>query len=251
MEDTVQPLMSHLEELRRRLIVSIVAWAVGFLVCYGFSDTLFLWASKPVRAALPEGSSLVFISATEPFFTYLKLAACAGLVVALPVILWQAWCFVAPGLYSNEKRLAVPFVCCGCLCFAVGAYFGFAWIFPVVFKFLVGFGVSGGQINAMLSMGSYLGLALHLLVAFGMLFELPMLIFFLARMGLITADWLAARRKYAIVLAFVTGALLTPPDIISQTALAVPFVLLYEAGIWVARVFGKKPETGRELAPRT
>ncbi|MBN1141545.1 MAG: twin-arginine translocase subunit TatC [Deltaproteobacteria bacterium] len=238
--------MEHLEELRRRLIISLAAWGIGFLICYAFAETLFRFIAAPVRAALPAGSSLVFISATEPFFAYLKIAAFAGLLAALPVILWQAWLFVAPGLYVDEKRLAVPFVLSGCLCFGLGAYFGFTHVFPVIFTFLIGFGTGAGEINAMLSMGAYLSLSLRLLLSFGLIFELPVAIFFLARLGLVDHRWLAAKRKFAIVLAFVVGAILTPPDVFSQVAIALPFILLYEVGIVVARLFGKKPGPAAE-----
>jgi sec-independent protein translocase protein TatC len=200
-----------------------------------------------VRAALPEGSSLVFISATEPFFTYLKVAAVAAVLVALPVILWQIWSFVAPGLYSKEKRFAVPFVAVSCICFGIGTYFGFTFVFPMVFTFLVQFGTGTGDIDAMLSMGSYLTLSTRLLFAFGLVFELPIVIFFLARMGVVDHKWLAKNRKYALLMAFVFGAILTPPDLFSQTSIAIPFILLYEVGIIAARLFGKKkPETSEE-----
>ena len=240
MSDEALPFTTHLEELRKRLIIAAGAWFVGFLACYGFAERLFQLISDPVRQALPEGSSLVFINATEPFFTYLKLGALAGLLVSLPVILWQIWAFIAPGLYAHEKKLAIPFVMASFLCFASGAYFGFFYVFPLIFTFLIQFGTGSGQIEAMLSMGSYLSLSSKLLLAFGLVFELPIVIFFLARMGIVDHVWLAKNRKYALLVAFITGAMLTPPDIISQTALAVPFAILYEVGIWVARFFGKK-----------
>jgi sec-independent protein translocase protein TatC len=246
MTDTPRPLMSHLEELRRRLILAALAWGVGFLACYSVSERLFRFVAAPVRAALPAGSSLVFINATEPFFTYLKIAAVAGLLAALPVILWQAWRFVAPGLYANEKRLAIPFVLAGCLCFGAGAFFGFSYVFPVIFTFLVRFGTETGEISAMLSMGAYLNLSIRLLFSFGLVFELPVVIFFLARMGVVDHRWLATKRKYAIILAFVVGAILTPPDVFSQVSIALPFILLYEVGILVARVFGKKKDAEGE-----
>jgi sec-independent protein translocase protein TatC len=233
------PLTAHLEELRRRLIISGVAWFVAFFGCYGFAERLFDFVAGPVRSALPEGSSLVFIHATEPFFTYLKISAFAAVLLALPVILWQGWRFVSPGLYAGEKRFAVPFVISGCICFGVGTYFGFVHVFPVIFTFLVTFGTGTGEINAMLSMGAYLSLCTRLLLAFGLVFEMPVVVFFLSRMGLVDAPWLAARRKYAIILAFVFGAVLTPPDLFSQTAIAIPFVLLYEVSIWVARIFSR------------
>ncbi|WP_233189369.1 twin-arginine translocase subunit TatC [Geothermobacter hydrogeniphilus] len=233
------PLMAHLEELRKRLTISAVAWFVAFLGCYSFAEQLFGYIATPVKTALPEGSSLVFINATEPFFTYMKLGALAGFLVALPIIFWQVWAFIAPGLYSNEKRLAIPFVLASCLCFGVGTYFGFFFVFPRIFTFLIGFGLKG-SLAPMLSMGGYLSFATKLLFAFGVVFELPIIIFFLARIGIVDYKWLAAKRKYALVIGFVIGAVLTPPDVFSQTALALPFVILYEIGIWVARFFGKK-----------
>jgi sec-independent protein translocase protein TatC len=232
------PVTAHLEELRHRLIVCCCTWLAAFLACYGFAERLFQFVARPVQAVLPEGSSLVFISATEPFFTYLKIAAFAGLLLALPVLLWQAWQFVAPGLYSHEKRFALPFVLASCACFATGTWFGFLYVFPLIFRFLISFGTGSGNIDAMLSMGAYLGLSCQLLLAFGLVFELPIVIFFLARLGIVDHRWLARNRKYALLLAFVVGAILTPPDVISQLALAGPFMLLYEIGILVARLFG-------------
>jgi len=240
MADEALPFTVHLEELRKRLIRAVAAWLVGFLACYGYAERLFQFIADPVRAALPEGSSLVFINATEPFFTYLRIGAMAGLMVALPVILWQVWAFVAPGLHGHEKRFAVPFVLAGCLCFGAGFWFGFTKVFPTIFTFLVRFGTGTGEIDAMLSMGAYLSLAGKLLLAFGLVFELPIVIFFLARMGVVDHLWLRKNRKYALVLAFVIGAILTPPDVFSQAALAIPFILLYEVGIWLAYFFGKK-----------
>jgi sec-independent protein translocase protein TatC len=243
MRDELLPFTVHLEELRRRLIISVIAWVVGFGVCYSQARRLFQYISEPVRAALPKGSSLVFINATEPFFTYLKIGAVAGLILALPVILWQIWAFVAPGLYGHEKKFAVPFVFFSCLCFLVGTYFGFFYVFPTIFTFLIKFGTSTGNINAMLSMGAYLSLSSKLLFAFGTVFELPIVIFFLARMGLVDHLWLRKNRKYMLIVAFAVGAVLTPPDVFSQCAVAFPFVALYEVGIWVARIFGKKKES--------
>jgi len=241
MADEQLPLMAHLEELRKRLVIASVAWLVAFLGCYSYAEKLFVYIAAPVRRALPEGSKLVFITATEPFFTYLKIGAIAGLLVALPVVLWQGWMFVAPGLYRNEKRLVIPFVFASCVCFGLGTYFGFYYVFPNIFTFLIQFG-NQADVSAMLSMGSYLSLSSKLLLAFGLVFELPIIIFFLARMGIVDHLWLRKHRKYALVAAFIVGAILTPPDVFSQTALAVPFVILYEVGIWVARFFGKPRE---------
>jgi len=248
MSDDRMPLTSHLEELRRKLIIAGVSWLVAFLACYAFAEPLFDLIASPVRAALPEGTSLVFITATEPFFTYLKIGALAGLLVSMPVIFWQIWSFVAPGLYQHEKRYIVPFVLASTLCFATGAFFGYQYVFPMAFKVLIEFGTGSGELNAMLSMGSYLSLSSKLLLAFGLVFELPVVIFFLARMGIVDHKMLARNRKFALLAAFLTGAMLTPPDVFSQTALAVPFIVLYEIGIIVARIFGKRREATDESA---
>lgn len=248
MADEQLPFTAHLEELRKRLMIASGAWLVAFLGCYGFAERLFQLISEPVRAALPEGSSLVFINATEPFFTYLKIGAIAGLLVALPVIFWQIWVFIAPGLYANEKKFAIPFVIASCACFGAGTYFGFSFVFPTIFTFLIKFGTGTGEINAMLSMGGYLSLSSKLLFAFGAVFELPIVIFFLARMGIVDHKWLARNRKFALLAAFLLGAALTPPDVFSQTAIALPFIILYEVGIWVARFFGKKKAVAEEPA---
>jgi sec-independent protein translocase protein TatC len=240
MDDERMPLTAHLEELRRKLIISGVSWLVAFLACYAYAEKLFALIAGPVRQALPPGTSLVFITATEPFFTYLKIAALAGLLVSLPVIFWQIWSFVAPGLYQNEKRYVIPFVLASTLCFAGGAFFGYSFVFPMAFKVLIEFGTSTGELSAMLSMGSYLSLSSKLLLAFGLVFELPVVIFFLARMGIVDHKMLSRNRKFALLAAFVIGAILTPPDVFSQTALALPFIILYEIGIIVARLFGKR-----------
>jgi len=233
-------LSEHLAELRKRLMISALSWLVAFLACYSYGEKLFEYISTPVRQSLPEGSSLVFINATEPFFTILKVSALAGLVVSFPIIMWQIWSFISPALYGHEKRLAIPFVFFSSLCFGTGTYFGFTFVFPMIFSFLVTYGTNVGGINAMLSMGAYLTLASRLLIAFGLVFELPIVIFFLARLGIVDHKWLAKNRKFALLLAFVMGAILTPPDIFSQASIALPFIVLYEVGIIVARLFGKK-----------
>jgi len=245
------PFMSHLEELRNCLVRSFIAWIIAFIACYSYSGEIFAFISDPVRRVLPEGSSMVFISATEPFFTYLKVSALAAVLLSLPIILWQIWAFIAPGLYKHEKRYAVPFVIASCFCFACGTYFGFTFVFPTIFNFLVTFGTSSGDMQAMLSIGNYLSLASKLLLAFGLVFELPIIIFFLARLGVVDHVWLKRNRKYALLVAFIVGAMLTPPDVLSQTALAIPFIILYEVGIIVARLFGKKrsAEDEEEAAP--
>jgi sec-independent protein translocase protein TatC len=231
-----------LDELRRRLTICVGAWLVAFVACYAFAEQLFQLMAQPVQAVLPAGSSLVFINATEPFFTYLKIAAFAALLLALPIIFWQLWRLAGPLFGGREKRLVLPFVLASSGCFATGTGFGFRFVFPMIFRFLVGFGTGSGDIDARLSMGAYLALSSKLLLAFGLVFELPIVIFFLARLGIVDHRWLARHRKYAILLAFLVGAVLTPPDILSQLALAGPFMVLYEVGIVVARLFGARPQ---------
>lgn len=251
MADEHLPFTAHLEELRKRLIIAAGAWILAFIGCYSFAEKLFLYVAEPVKRALPKGSSLVFLTATEPFFTYLKIAAVAAVLVSLPVILWQLWAFVGPGLYRHEKRFAIPFVLVSCLCFGVGTYFGFFYVFPAIFTFLIDYGTGIGGISAKLSMSSYLTLSVQMLLAFGLIFELPLVIFFLARMGVVDHKWLSKNRKYAILIAFIVGAVLTPPDIFSQAALAIPFILLYEVGIIAARLFGKKKTDEEDAVPET
>ena len=235
------PFMAHLFELRRRLTIAASSWLAAFVVCYYFSEKLFLFISKPLRAALPEGSKVVFLSPVEPFFTYMKIAAVAAVLVALPVILWQIWGFISPGLYKNEKRFALPFVASAYCSFIAGAYFGFTWIFPLIFSVLMTMGLAGGEVTAMISMGEYFSIAWKLLLAFGAIFETPIVILIFARMGVVDAPWLAQKRKYFVIVAFIVAGIATPgPDVFSQTALAIPFVLLYEVGIILARLFGKK-----------
>lgn len=240
MDDGRMSLMQHLEELRKRIVRAGIAWLVAFMVCYSYAEEMYLLVSKPLREALPPGTKLVFLTATEPFFAYLKIGAFAALLVALPYIFLQLWGFIAPGLYAHEKRYVIPFVVLSSACFMAGTVFGFVVAFPLMFGFLVQAGTAGGEVVPMLSMGSYLSLAGQMLLAFGITFELPIVIFFLGRMGVVSYDFLARNRKYALLICFILGAIFSPPDVVSQTVLAVPMFLLYEVGIWLTFFFGKK-----------
>jgi sec-independent protein translocase protein TatC len=240
MDDGRMSLMQHLEELRKRIVRAGIAWFVAFMVCYNYAEQMYLLISKPLRDALPAGTKLVFLTATEPFFAYLKIGAFAALLVALPVIFWQLWGFIAPGLYTHEKRYVIPFVLLSTGCFLAGTAFGFLVAFPLMFGFLVQAGTAGGEVVPMLSMGSYLSLAGQMLLAFGITFELPIVIFFLGRMGVVDYAFLSRNRKYALLICFILGAVFSPPDVVSQTVLAVPMFLLYEVGIWLVLFFGKK-----------
>jgi sec-independent protein translocase protein TatC len=234
----------HLNELRKRLVRCIVAAIIGFLACYAFAERLFDLLMAPLIKVLPPTSTLIFTSLPEAFFTYLKVAFVAGLFAVSPYIFYQIWKFVAPGLYDTERRYFIPMAFFSALFFVSGALFGYFIVFPFGFKFFMGFATE--LIRPMPTIREYLGFSLKLLIAFGVIFELPLFIFFLARLGMVTADGLRKKRKYAILCSFVVSALLTPPDIVSQTLMAGPLIILYELGIWVAHFFGKKKKKPAE-----
>jgi sec-independent protein translocase protein TatC len=233
------PLTSHLIELRKRLIVSVVAVLVGFGASYAFSEKLFQFLAAPLVAALPPGTdALVFIGIIEPFFTYLKVAIVAGIILASPVILHQIWGFVAPALHKEERRWFLPIVICSTLFFLMGLVFAYTLVFPVGFKYLLGF--AHEELRPELSIALYFSIAIKLLLAFGVVFELPFFMTIFARIGMVNAAFFSRYRRYAIVIAVIFSALLTPPDIFSQLLMAGPVILLYELGILGARLFGKK-----------
>ena len=238
-DDDKIPFTSHLEELRRRLIVCFIAVAVGFVVSYGFKEQLFEILAHPLKIAMAKGDALIFTNLPEAFFTYLKVAFLTGIGLASPVIIYEFWMFVAPGLYEKEKRLLLPIVFLSTLFFVGGALFGYFIVFPYGFKFFLGFATE--TIRPMPSMKEYLSFAAKLLLAFGIVFELPLVITFMARLGLVTVPFLKRNRKYAILLFFVGAAILTPPDVVTQIMMALPLMLLYEISIIGARIFGRKP----------
>jgi sec-independent protein translocase protein TatC len=238
-------LLDHLDDLRRRLTKSVIAAFVGFLACYGFAEDLFGYLIAPLAPLLPEGSKFIFTGLPEGFFTYVKLSFVAGIFVASPYIFYQIWLFVAPGLYKSERKWLVPIALVSAVFFISGALFGYLVVFPVAFKFFMSYATD--IIQPLPSLKEYLSFALKLLIAFGLAFELPLVIFFLARLGIVSPKGLRRFRKYAVLLAFVVGAVLTPPDVVSQAFMAGPLILLYELGILAAVLFGKKrPEKAAE-----
>jgi len=246
MADEKMPLPAHLEELRRRLIVCCVAVAAGFGVCYAFSERLFGILAAPLQGELPAGSTLQYIGVAEAFVAYLKTSAVAGVFLAMPVILYEAWKFVAPGLYKRERRHAAPFVISATLFFLSGAAFCYFVVFPLAFRFLLGF--SSGTLQAMPTLDNTLAFSLRMMLAFGLVFEMPVVFFFLGRIGVVHHRWLARKRRHAIVLIFLAAAVLTPgPDALSQLLLAGPLLILFELSIQVVRLTGtrKEDETGR------
>ncbi len=242
MPDQKIPFTAHLEELRRRLIISFIAVIAGFLVAYTFSDRIFDILNRDLISTLREhGETLQYINPTEAFFTSIKVAILAGVFLVLPIIFYQFWMFVSPGLYRKEKRMVIPFVIFSTLCFLAGASFGYFFVFPYAFKFLLGYSIGGATARPTLS--SALAFVSKLLLAFGLIFELPVITFFLARIGLITHRTLTKNRRYFIVIAFIAAAALTPPDVFTQLLMAGPLIVLFEISVIVARVFGKKPLT--------
>lgn len=241
----------HLEELRVRLTRCIIAVAVGFLACYGFAEQLFELLRRPLVDLLaPTGGSLIYTGLPEYFFTEMKLAAVAGLFVVSPYIFYQLWMFVAPGLYESERKWIVPIALCSAICFVVGALFGYFVVFPFGFQFFLGYATD--FIKPMLSVSEYFSFATGMLFAFGLIFELPLFMLFLSVLGVITHKTMRKYRKYAILANFVVGAILTPPDVVSQMLMAVPLCLLYEVGVLAAMLFGKKPKpTEAEPSPAT
>lgn len=225
--------MMHLQELKKRLTIAVVVYIVGVMVLMNFSDAVFEFVSSPIRAALPEGTPLVFLNAPDVFFTYLKIALVLSLFATAPITFYQLWAFVAPGLYKHERLAFFGYFASSFLLLIAGGAFAFYIVFPLIFDFFIGF--STDTIHAMPAIKEYLSLALKLLFAFGMSFQIPIVIMLLVRLGLVEPKDLANKRRYVIMWAFVLAAILTPPDIISQTLLALPMLLLFEIGLWLAR----------------
>jgi sec-independent protein translocase protein TatC len=235
-DDTQLPLTSHLAELRSRIFKILISWAIGFAICWNFSELIFGWLLQPATEALgSDGGTLQAIAPTEIFFTYLKSSLLAGFALALPMVFWQIWAFVSPGLYSNEKKVALPFVIVSTALFAAGASFGYFMVFPLVYKFFASF--SSDFVESAWTMREVFSLTTRLFIAFGVGFELPVVVFFLSVSGIVEPRQFISGLKYAVLLAFVFSAILTPPDVVSQVLLAGPLVVLYLLGVAVAYIF--------------
>jgi sec-independent protein translocase protein TatC len=239
-DDRTMPLTGHLEELRWRLITSLVAVGVAFIPCYFFANVLFDFLTRPLLQVTQEPLNLIGTGVVEAFFTKLKVSFIAALFLATPVVLHQVWQFVAPGLYANEKRYVWPFICFGSLFFLLGAGFCYAVVLPVAYAFFLEEYKSIG-VQPTLRISEYLTFTSRILLAFGVTFELPILAFFFARIGIITHKTLLGFFRYAVLAIFILAAVLTPgPDVASQLLLAGPLLLLYGVSIGVAYVFGKE-----------
>ena len=236
---TEQPFVQHLVELRNRLVKSIMAIGVCVLVLalYPGPAALYDLLAAPLVASLPKGATLIATSVISPFMVPLKIMMVTGLLIALPAVLWQVWAFVAPGLYSHEKKLVLPLVISSTLLFFAGVAFCYFFVFGRVFRFIQSFAPK--SITAAPDIEAYLDFDLSMFLAFGLAFEVPIVVVVLARMGVVSIDKLKSFRSYFIVVAFVAAAIVTPPDVVSQLALAIPMCFLYEIGIWAAQLFIK------------
>ncbi len=248
--DTQESFMSHLIELRSRLMRSIIAVVIVVVALFPFAKDIYAALAQPLLRVLPQGSTMIATDVTGTFLVPLKVTLMAAFLVALPYVLWQAWAFVAPGLYQHEKRLVLPVLVSSCLFFALGMSFAYFFVFPVAFGFFAGYTPVGVQM--MTDIDKYLSFVLTMFIAFGLTFETPVVVVVLVRMRVVPLEKLKAIRPYVIVGAFVIGAIFTPPDVISQCLLALPLWLLYELGLQLARFVtvpaGDAAEEGTEPA---
>ena len=235
--------LEHLDELRTRLIHSVIGVAVGCVISFIFLDRIFEFVTLPMREMLPEGGNLVQTEPAEFFMLYLKVGVLVGFLIAAPFVIWQLWLFIAPGLYANEKRFAIPFVLLGSVFFATGAAFSHYIAFPWTWNFFVNF--RPDYVQMMLKLGAAFSLYVKMLLGFAVIFQMPTIVFFLARMGMVSARFLIRHFKYAVLVIFILGAVLSPGgDIVSQALMAGPMLILYGLSIFIAWAFAKRPSEG-------
>ena len=233
-----QPFMAHLLELRNRLLRVFIAILVIFAILFPFSEALYLYVSEPLRAFLPSASTMIATDITSPFLTPFKLTLVSAMFISMPYTLYQLWAFVAPALYQQEKKIAVPLFCTSVILFYTGMAFAYYLVFPLVFMFFTSVAPEG--ISVMPDIRAYLEFVLKLFMAFGLSFQIPVAVVILSWIGTVNPNKLAKKRPYVFVLCFIVGMLLTPPDIISQALLAIPMWLLFEVGILFGRLVSNK-----------
>lgn len=239
------PLTAHLEELKKRLVRSLIAVGIGFVVCYYFKEWLFQIITRPLLKVMPRDSYMIFTSLPEAFFTYMKIAFFCSLFMTAPFWLFQIWRFISPGLYPREKKYVLPFVFTSSFLFIGGILFAYFLALPPAFGFFVEF--STESLRPMFTMREYLSFSLKLLLAFGVSFQLPVFIFFMTKLGIVNSRMLAKQRRYAILIIFVAAAVLTPsPDAFTQIIMAIPLMILYEMSIYVAKFAEKKKVSDAE-----
>jgi len=238
MEEDKSPFTEHLTELRDRLIKSFIAIVIGFAAAFAFKERIFDILAAPLIQALGTEGNMVYTGLPEAFFTYLKTCLLAGAMAASPYLIYHFWMFVAPGLYEKERHVLIPIVLLSSVFFVGGALFGYFIVFPYGFDFFLGFNTD--HLKALPSMKEYFSFASKLLFAFGLVFELPLVLTSMAKLGIVSVDFLKKNRKYALLLFFIGSAILTPPDVVTQVMMAFPLMLLYELSIIGAKIFGKK-----------
>ncbi|TLS67594.1 twin-arginine translocase subunit TatC [Mariprofundus erugo] len=246
MAEAGEGFLSHLKELQWRIRLALAVFVAGVMVLMNWSAPVFNFMAAPLLSALPAGTPMIFLNAPDVFFTYLKIALLGSLFVTSPLTFYQFWAFVAPGLYKHEKRLFLFAVVASVILFSGGGAFAYYIVFPLIFQFFLGFATD--QIHALPAVKEYLSLFLKLVFAFGLCFQIPIVMMVLARLNIATAEGMARQRRYIIVWAFVVAAILTPPDVISQVLLAIPMLLLYELGLMIARISVPTADTGKEAA---
>ena len=239
--------LDHLEELRKRLVYSIVAVIVGTAVCWGYRERIYAVMQKPIMDALRAhglAEKLVYLNPTDPFNLYLKIAALAGLFLTSPYVLYQVWMFISPGLYRNEKRYVVPFMVSTIMLFTLGGYFGYRIAYPRALDFFIGF---SGQFQPMITVGEYTSLFLSIVLGMGLIFEMPILVFFLAFMGIMSPSFMLKNFRYAILVIFILAAIVTPtPDVVNMCVFAAPMLALYAVSIGVAWLVHPKQRRARK-----
>jgi len=238
-EDYKMSLTDHLMELRKRLVRCVIILFIGFGACYYYKDFIFDIVTRPLVQVLPKNSYLIYTGLTEAFFVYMKLAFFASLIITCPFIIYQIWKFISPALHSTEKKYVLPFVFFSTLLFVSGVLFGYFIALPPAFEFFVSF--NNRYLQSMISFSDYISLFVTFLLGFGLSFELPVFMFFLAKLGIVNAQMLSKQRKYAILVIFIVAAILTPsPDALSQILMAIPLMFLYELSIFISKFAGKK-----------
>ncbi|TCJ18511.1 twin-arginine translocase subunit TatC [Parasulfuritortus cantonensis] len=244
--DSQQSFITHLLELRDRLLRAVLAWAAAFICLFPFANKLYAVLAQPMLAKLPQGGQMIATEVVTPFFVPVKVAMMTAFLGALPVILYQIWAFIAPGLYAHEKRFILPLVVSSVILFGCGMAFAYFLVFPVVFGFIIGIAPAG--VAVMTDIGKYLDFVITMFLAFGITFEVPIVVVALAMMGVVEVAKFKEGRPYVIVGAFVIGAIFTPPDVISQSMLAVPLWLLYELGVLVAGWLVRNKDKAKQAA---